>query len=155
VEWKLFTDRGRLAATLALNKLDSRKVREMSLSHSQLLNADHTPKKRVVTRLIAWAAMISGLLSFALPFIFDFAARLFRDTGLIDFFVLVILSGPVAALIGVALGILALILEWNDPKTRRLAVIGILTGVVWFIVVSFIVVWNLIGDGRGIHLGPR
>lgn len=53
---------------------------------------------------------------------------------LIDFFVIVILSGPVAALIGVALGILALILEWKDPKTCFLAVIGILPGVVWFIV---------------------
>jgi hypothetical protein len=122
----------------------------MSFSHSQQLNADQPPKKRVITRLIAWVAMISGLLSFVLPFIFDFAARLFRDTGLIDFFVIEILSGPVAALIGVALGILALMLEWNDPKNRRLAVIGILTGVVWFIVV-----WNLIGDGRGIPMGPR
>jgi len=155
VEWKLCADRWQLAAMLSLNNPDSRKVREMSFSHCQQLNVDQPPKKRVFTRLIAWVAMISGLLSFVLPFIFDFAARLFRDTGLIDFFVIVILSGHVAALIGVALGILALILEWNDPKNRRLAVIGILTGVVWFIVVSFIVVWNLIGDGRGIRMGPR
>jgi hypothetical protein len=136
---------------LALNKPDSRKVREMSFSHSQRLNADQPPKKRVFTRLIAWVAMISGLLSFVLPFIFDFVKRLFPDLGLIFFFV--ILSGPVAALVGVALGILALILGWNDPKTRRLAVIGILTGVVWFIVV--IVVWILFAGGRGIPMGPR
>ena len=123
----------------------------MSFSHSQRLNADQPPKKRVFTRLIAWVAMISGLLSFVLPFIFDFVIRLFRTLGVIDFFV--ILSGPVAALVGVALGILALILGWNDPKTQRLAVIGILTGVVWFIVV--IVVWILFAGGRGIPMGPR
>ena len=123
----------------------------MSFSHSQRLNADQPPKKRVFTRFIAWVAMISGLLSFVLPFIFDFVNRLFRGMGLIFFFV--ILSGPVAALVGVALGILALILEWNDPKTRLLAVIGILTGVVWFIVV--IVVWILFAGGRGIPMGPR
>jgi len=123
----------------------------MSFSHSQWLNADQPPKKRVFTRLIAWVAMISGLLSFVLPFIFDFVNRFFRGIGLIFFFV--ILSGPVAALVGVALGILALILGWNDPKTQRLAVIGILTGVVWFIVV--IVVWILFAGGRGIPMGPR
>src|SRR5262245_8850899 len=89
----------------------------MSFSHNQLLNADQPPKKRVFTRLIAWAAMISGLLSFVLPFIFDFATRLLRDTGRIDFFVIVILSGPVAALIGVALGILLLSWSWKAPKT--------------------------------------
>ena len=112
MEWELCADRGQLAAMLILNKPDSGKVREMSFSHSQLLNTDQPPKKRVFTRLIAWVAMISGLLSFVLPFIFDFVSRLMRP---IDF--LIILSGPVAALVGIALGILALILEWNDPKT--------------------------------------
>jgi len=65
-------------------------------------------------RLIAWVSVISGLFSFVSPIIFDFVC------------------GPVA-LVGLALGILALILEWNDPKTRRLAVIGILTAVAWVI----------------------
>ena len=142
MEWELYADRGQLAAMLALNKPDSGKVREMSFSHSQLLNTDQPPKKRVFTRLIAWVAMISGLLSFVLPFIFDFVTRLFRDMEPI-----VILSGAVAALVGIALGILALILEWNDPKTCPLAAIGILTGVVWFIVA-----WILSDYLRGIPL---
>gem|GEM_PF-6576916 len=123
----------------------------MSFSHSQRLNADQPPKNRVFTRLIAWVAMISGLLSFVLPFIFDFAERLFRDMGRIDFSAIIILSGPVAALIGIALGLLALILERNDSKNRRLAVIGILTGFVWFFVVWII----FFSDGRGIPMAPR
>jgi hypothetical protein len=118
---------------LALNKPDSRKVREMSFSHSQRLNADQQPKKRVFTRLIAWAAMTSGLLSFVAPFIFVFVSSLFRYTELIDF--LIIPSGPVAALVGVALSLLSLLLGSKDPKTCRLAVIGILTGVVWWFMV--------------------
>jgi hypothetical protein len=124
-------------------------VREMSFTHSQLLNADQPPKKRVFTRLIAWVAMISGLLSFVLPFIFDFVSRLFRYMWPIEF--LVITSGPVAALVGVALGLLSLLLGLKDPKTCRLAVIGILTGVVWFFVVWII----LFVVGRGIPMGPR
>jgi len=128
---------------LALNKPDSRKVREMSFSHSQRLNADQPPKKRVFTRLIAWVAMISGLLSFVLSFIFD----------IFDIDLLEILAGSVAALVGVALGLLSLILGSKDTKTRLLAVIGLLTGVVWFIVV--IVVWILFAGGRGIPMGPR
>src|SRR5215475_4218799 len=115
---------------LALNKPDSRKVGEMSFSHSQLLNADQPPKIVVFTRIIAWVAMISGLLSFVLPFIFDFVSRLMSP---IDF--LVILSGPVAALVGVGLGILSLLVGAYDPKTCRLATIGILIGVVWFFMV--------------------
>ena len=118
---------------LALNKPDSRKVREMSFSHSQRLNADQPPKRVVFTRIIALAAMISGLLSFVLPFIFIYVSNLFRYMRPIDF--LVIPSGPVAALVGVALGLLSLLLGSKDPKTCRLAVIGILTGVVWFFVV--------------------
>ena len=131
----MFTDRGRLAATLALNKLDSRKVREISFSHSQLLNADQPPKKRVFTRLIAWVAMISGLLSFVLSFIFD----------IFDIDLLEILAGSVAALVGVALGLLSLLLGAYDPKTCLLAVIGILIGVVWF----FVAVWIFFAIGRG------
>jgi hypothetical protein len=120
----------------------------MSFSHSQQLNADHPPKKRVFTRLIAWVAMISGLFSFVLPFIFDFVSRLFRYMPM-EF--LVITSGPFAALVGVALGLLSLFLGLNDPKTFRLAVIGILTGVAWFFVVWII----LFVVGRGIPMGPR
>jgi hypothetical protein len=118
----------------------------MSFSHSQLLSADQAPKKRVFTRFIALVAMISGLLSFAFPFIFDFVSRFFLHMEPI-----VILSGPVAALVGIALGILALILEWNDPKTRRLGAIGTLTGVAWFIVVWILFEFVI----RGIPLGPR
>src|SRR5262245_56833564 len=118
------------------------KVREMSFSHNQRLNADQPPKKRVFTRPIAWVAMISGLLSFVLPFIFDFVLRLMSP---IDF--LVILSGPVAALVGVALGILSLLLGAYDPKTCRLAIIGILTGVIWFFMV-----WIFFTYGGGIPL---
>jgi hypothetical protein len=110
-------------------------VREMSFTHSQLLNADQPPKKRVFTRLIAWVAVISGLLSFVLPFILMYVSNLFPYMRPIDF--LEILSGLVAALVGVALGLLSLILGWKDPKTCRLAVFGILTGVVWF----FVAVW--------------
>jgi len=117
---------------LALNKPDSRKVREMSFSHSQLLNADQPPKKRDITRLIAWVAMISGLLSFVLPFILMYVSNLFPYMRPMDF--LLIPCGPGAALVGVALGLLSLILGWEDPKTCRLAVMGILTGVVWFFV---------------------
>jgi uncharacterized membrane protein YozB (DUF420 family) len=65
-----------------------------------------------------------------------------------DFFVLPIV--PVVALVGVALGLLSLLLGWKDPKTCRLAVIGILTGVVWFIVV----VWIFFGGGGRITMGP-
>src|SRR5215510_10971468 len=90
---------------LALNKPDSRKVREMSFSHSQWLNADQPPKKVVFTRIIAWVAMISGLLSFVSTFIFDFVSRLFSYMRPIDF--LEIPSGPVPALVGVALGLLS------------------------------------------------
>jgi len=120
---------------LALNKPDSRKVREMSFSHSQLLNADQPPKKVVFTRIIALVAMISGLLSFVLPFIFD----------IFDLDLLEILAGSVAALIGVALGLLSLLLGAYDPKTCLLAVIGILIGVVWF----FVAVWIFFAIGRG------
>jgi hypothetical protein len=134
---------------LALNKPDSSKVREMSFSHSQQLNADQPPKKRGFTRLIAWAAMISGLLSYVLPFIFDFVSGLFGYMRQMGF--LIILSGPVAALVGVALGLLSLLLGSKDPKTCLLAVIGVLTGVVWFFVV-----WILFfSGGRGIPMGPR
>jgi hypothetical protein len=134
---------------LALNKPDSRKVREMSFSSSQWLNADQPPKKQVITRLIAWVAMISGLLSFVLPFIFMFVSNLFPYMRPIEF--LGITSGPVAALVGVALGLLSLILGWEDPKTCRIAVVGILTGVVWFIVV-----WILLSAfERGLPSGPR
>jgi uncharacterized membrane protein YozB (DUF420 family) len=133
---------------LALNKPDSRKVRLMSFSHSQRLNADQPPKKRFFTRLTAWVAMISGLLSFVLPFIFDFVSGLFGIMRQMDF--LIILSGPVAALVGVALGLLSLILGWKDPKTCRLAVFGILTGVVWF----FVAVWIFFAI-RGMTMGPR
>jgi hypothetical protein len=142
VEWKLYADRGQLAAMLALNKPDSRKVREMSFSHSQPLNADQPPKKRVITRLIAWVAMISGLLSFVLSFIFDI--------DLLETPVLSVLFGSIAALVGVALGLLSLILGSKDTKTCLLAVIGILTGVVWFIVA----VWIFFAI-REIPIGPR
>jgi hypothetical protein len=134
---------------LALNKPDSRKIREMSFSHSQRLNADQPPKKRVITRLIAWVAVISGLLSFVAPYIFIFVSNFFPYVRPIDF--LEILSGLVAALVGVALGLLSLILGWKDPKTRRLAVMGILTGVVWFFVVWII----LSALERGMPMGPR
>jgi hypothetical protein len=133
---------------LALNKPDSRKVGEMSFSHSQRLNADQPPKIVVFTRIIAWVAMISGLLSFVLPFIFDFVSGLFGIMRQMDF--LIILSGPVAALVGVALGLLSLLLGAYDTKTCILAVIGILTGVVWFILV-----WIFFAYGGGIPIGPR
>jgi len=113
---------------LAINKPDSRKVREMSFSHSQQLNADQPTKNRVFTRLIACGAMISGLLSFVLSFIFDHI-----DMGLLE-----MLAGSFAALVGVALGLLSLLLGSKDPKTCLLAVIGILTGVGWFIVAVWI-----------------
>jgi hypothetical protein len=134
---------------LDFNKPGSRKVREMSFSHSQLLNVDQPPKTVAFTRIIASVAMISGLLSFVLPFIFVFVLRHIGYMRLIDF--LVIPSGPVAALVGVALGLLSLILGSKDPKSCRLAVIGILTGVVWFFVLWIIFSYSL----RGIPIGPR
>jgi vacuolar-type H+-ATPase subunit I/STV1 len=116
----------------ALNKPESRKVREMSFSNSQRLNADQPPKKVAFTRIIALVAMISGLLnlllSFVLSFIFDIDLLAIPDG-----FVLIALAAA-AALVGVALGLLSLILGSKDTKTRLLAVIGLLTGVVWFIV---------------------
>jgi hypothetical protein len=124
-------------------------VREMSFTHSQLLNADQPPKKRVFTRLIAWVAMISGLLSFVLPFILDFVSRLFPYMGPMEF--LVISSGPFAAVVGVALGLLSLLLGSKDTKTCIPAVIGILTGVVWL----FVVWWILFVAGWRIPMGPR
>jgi hypothetical protein len=120
----------------------------MSFSHSQLLNADQPPKKIVFTRIIAWVAVISGLLSFVLPFILMYVSNLFPYMRPIDF--LEILSGLVAALVGVALGLLSLILGWKDPKTCRLAVFGILTGVVWL----FMAVWIFFAL-RGMTMGPR
>ena len=120
----------------------------MTFPHNQRLNADQPSKIVVFTRIIriiAWVAMISGLLSFVLPFIFDFVSGLFGIMGQMDF--LIILSGPVAALVGVALGLLSLILGWKDPETCRLAVFGILTGVVWFILV-----WIFFAYGGGIPL---
>ena len=107
---------------LALNKPDSRKVREMSFSHSQLLNADQPPKKRVFTRLIAWVAMISGLLSFVLSFILDMNSP-------------EIPPGSVAGLISIVLGLLAFFLGRNDRTTRRLAVIVLLPWFALFIVI--------------------
>ncbi len=93
--------------------------------------------------------MISGLLSFVLPFILMYVSNLFPYMRPIEF--LGITSGPVAALVGVALGLLSLILGWEDPKTCRLAVVGILIGVVWFIVV-----WILLSAfERGSPSGPR
>jgi len=136
VEWKLCTDRWQLEAMLALNKPDSRKVREMSFSHSQLLNADQPPKKRDITRLIAWGAMISGLLSFVLPVIFMFVSNLFPYVRPIE--ILGMLSGPVAAVAGVALGLLSLIRGWGDPETCQLAVMGVIIGGFWFFVVWMI-----------------
>src|SRR5262249_10828861 len=121
---------------------------EMPFSHSQRLNANQPLKKAAFTRIIALVAMISGLLSFALPFIFVFVLSHFRYMRPIDF--LVIPSVPVAALVDVALGILSLILGSKDPKSHRLAAIGILTGVVWLIVI-----WILFEYLRGIPLGPR
>ena len=136
---------------LDLNKPGSRKVREMSFSHSQRLNADQPPKIVVFTRIIriiALVSMISGLLSFVLPFILMYVSNLFPYMRPIDF--LEILSGFVAALVGVALGLLSLILGWKDPKTCQLAVFGILTGVVWF----FVAVWIFFAF-RGMTMGPR
>ena len=108
------------------------KVREMSFTHSQRLNADQPPEKVGFTRIIALVAMISGLLnlllSFVLSFIFDIDLLAIPDG-----FVLIALAAA-AALVGVALGLLSLILGSKDTKTRLLAVIGLLTGVVWFIV---------------------
>jgi len=63
MEWELYADRGQLAAMLVLNKPASGKVRDMSFSHSQLLNTDQPPKKQVFMQLIAWVVMISGLLA--------------------------------------------------------------------------------------------
>ena len=117
----------------------------MSFSHSQRLNADQPPNIVVFTRIIriiAWVAMISGLLSFVLPFIFDFVSRLVSP---LDF--LVLPSGPVAALVGVALGLLSLLLGAYDTKTCILAVIGILTGVVFFFLV-----WIFFAYGGGIPI---
>jgi hypothetical protein len=124
------------------------KVREMSFSHNQRLNADQPPKKRVFTRLIAWVAMISGLLSYVAPFILIFVSNFSRYMRPIGF--LVIPSGPFAAVAGVALGLLSLLLGSKDTKTCILAVIGILTGVVWFFVV-----WILFVAGWRIPMGPR
>ena len=114
---------------LALNKPDSRKVREMSFSHSQLLNADQPPKKVAFTRIIALGAMISGLLSFVLSFILDMNSP-------------EIPPGSVAGLISIVLGFLALFLERNDRTTRRLAVIVLLP---WFALFIVILVMFLAG----------
>jgi hypothetical protein len=89
--------------------------------------------------------MISGLLSFVLPFIFDFVSRLMSP---LEF--LVLPSGPAAALVGVVLGVLSLLLGAYDTKTCILAVIGILTGIVWFFLV-----WIFFAYGGGIPIGPR
>ena len=105
---------------LALNKPDSRKVREMPFSHSQLLNADQPPKKVAFTRIIALGAMISGLLSFVAPFIFDIDS-------------LEIPPSSVAGLLSIVLGLLSLFLGRNDRTTRRLAVIVLLTWTALFI----------------------
>jgi len=121
------------------------KVREMSFSHSPRLNADQPPKIVVFTRIIriiALVSMISGLLSFVLPFIFDFVARLMSP---LEF--LVLPSGPVAALVGVALGLLSLLLGAYDTKTCILAIIGLITGVVFFFMV-----WIFFAYGGGIPL---
>lgn len=88
----------------------------MSFSHSQLLNADQPPEKVAFTRIIALGAMISGLLSFVAPFIFDIDS-------------LGILQASIPVLISIVLGFLTLILERNDRTTRRLAIIVLLT---WF-----------------------
>jgi len=114
---------------LALNKPDSRKVREMSFSHSQLLNADQQPKKVAFTRIIALVAMISGLLSFVLSFILDMNSP-------------EIPPGSVAGLISIVLGFLALFLGRNDRTTCRLAVIVLLP---WFALFIVILVMFLAG----------
>ena len=136
MEWELYADRWQLAAMLVLNKPASGKVREMSFSHSQRLNTDQPPKKQAFTRIIALVAMLSGLFSllfsFVLSFIFDI------DLLEIPFGSVLIALAAAAALVGVALGLLSLILGSKDTKTCLLAVIGLLTGVVWFIVAVWI-----------------
>jgi hypothetical protein len=61
-----------------------------------------------------------------------------------------VLFGSIAALVGVALGLLSLLLGSKDPKTCLLAVIGILTGAVWF----FVAVWIFFAM-REMPMGPR
>jgi hypothetical protein len=114
----------------------------MSHPHSQRLNADQPPKKRVFMRHIAWVAIISELFSFLLLCIFHVAGSItYRVEDAMG-----ILSGG-AAYLGAALGILALILGWNDPKTRRLAVIGILLFVAMVIIglVNFLLNFTIPG----------
>jgi hypothetical protein len=55
-----------------------------------------------------------------------------------------------AAVVGVALGLLSLLPGSKGPKTCILAVIGILTGAVWFFVI-----WILFAAGWRIPMGPR
>ena len=101
----------------------------MSFSHSQLLNADQPPEKVVFMRIIALVAMISGLLSFVLPFIFDIDS-------------LEIPPSSVAGLLSIVLGFLSLFLGRNDRTTRRLAVIVLLT---WFALFIVVLVMFLVG----------
>jgi hypothetical protein len=96
---------------LALNKPTSRKDGEMSHSHGQRLNADQPPNKRVFTRLIAWVAMLSPVFSLVFLFIDPF-----------DFF----WAAVSVDIVSLALGILVLILERNDPLTRFLVGTGII-----------------------------
>jgi hypothetical protein len=121
---------------LALNKPPSRKDGEMSHSHSQRLNADQPPNKRVFMRVIAWVAMLSPLFSLVLLFILLF-----------DFFY----AAVAVDIVSVALGILVLILERNDPLTRFLAGTGIIFAVAKYIV-GFAIFYKIVG---GILNGPH
>jgi hypothetical protein len=138
VEWELYTDRWQLAAMLVFNKPTSRKDGEMSHSHSQWLNADQPPKKRVFMRVIAWVAMLSPLLSLVLLFIllFDF----FYTTVAVD-------------IVTVALGILVLILDRNDQLTRFLAGTGIIIAVAKYIV-GFAILYMALSGGS-LPVAPR
>jgi hypothetical protein len=123
---------------LALNKPTSRKDREMSHSINQRLNADQPPKKQVFMRVIAWVAMLSPLFSLVLLFILLF-----------DFFYVAV----AADIVSVALGILVLILDRNDPLTRFLAGTGIIIGVAKYIV-GFAILYMVLSGGP-IPMAPR
>jgi hypothetical protein len=123
---------------LALNKPTSRKDGEMSHSLNQRLNADQPPKKQVFMRVIAWVAMLSPLFSLVLLFILLF-----------DFFYVAV----AADIVSVALGILVLILDRNDPLTRFLAGTGIIIGVAKYIV-GFAILYMALSGGS-IPMAPR
>src|SRR5262249_4973508 len=120
-----------MEASAATIRDSVRRKNAVTLNHQQAI---YTEKLRPSGVPTGWCSFF---------YVFECSATFIFDIFDID--LLEILAGSVAALVGVGLGLLSLLLGAYDPEPCVLAVIGILIGVVWF----FVAVWIFFGLGRG------